>query len=1091
MKKLTFLFCLLTFISVGKLMSQNEIELVDSDKILSEAIKLTDLGKFDAAIEKFKKVPENDTNYELVSYEYGNCLYADKRYDQAIAIGREGIKKENAYTHLFYILLGNSLDDNNKTEEALKVYDAGIAKYPNLFLLHYNKAMALFSHERYDEAVVELKISLSMNSRHVRSHLLLGDINAKYGRTVQAMLCLNMAVMLQNDAASAKDCIGRLELIVNNKFERVSGSLKPVADESEGFEDVLTVLESGVAMNEKFKSKSKLEFDMIKQGQVLFETIKYNPSSKDFYMETYVKFFAAMNSEGYFVPFSYYILSSYDIPKVKDYLAKNKATIDKFVNWAGGALAENVKFRNGKRCQYFDNMVVSAMGGFSDNAEKMPEGKWEFFFRNGNKSADGEFVSGKKSGTWTHYNHNGTVRMIENFKAGLYDGPQKEFYESGKLSVEYAMVNDQVNGTYTRYYQNGQKKEAGEFIQGKAVGQRIHYFVNGVIRTSLNFLGGEHDGYNKECYPSGKTKIEATYLEGEFNGDYREFYENGVLSEEYTYVNGKPKGPFKTYYYTGQIETEGTYDENSKRVGIEKSYHFNGQLSSIEQYSGGELEGESKYYDVDGVLYSTFVYKNKRVASMKYFNKAGEQISSVEVPKGKQVIIGYHPEGKIAGEGSYYDNCLQGKWKYYDRNGVLESEKEYKTGILDGEYKTYHPNGQIEEVYKMKQGKMDSYYRTYYINGKIEAEGWYVDDQRQGIWKSYYINGKLASIRYYLNDEPYGPQQSFNFNGSLDSKEQWEGFVYNGIIYYDSVGKVWASCMLSQGSGHFELKTIDGKIIETADFVNGDRVDSLYGCYYGNLKRRFSGFYINDRREGLFTWYHSNGQKSSDATYLNGREEGVENHYSIAGKKSTTDNYVYGKDNGVYVRYYPNGKVRLESKYVNGEREGIRKYFTCEGTEIFRMMYSDDAPLYVTYLDQNGKESPPTYFGLDSVFVTTKYPSGQKSAEFSLKSGHYHGPYAEYFPNGKLQVEATYYYGNYNGLYRYYYPNGKVMMEENFLYGVANGPRLNFFENGKVQSEENVENGQLNGFARYYNESGKLIRLAKFYYSELMYEYNY
>ncbi len=1088
MKKLSILCLLLIVISGSKAWAQAEIELIDSHKILTEAVKLTDLGKYDAAIDLYKKIPVNDTNYEVASYEYAYTLGTAERNDQAITICREGIKKNNENTHLFYVLLGNCLDNTNHSEEAIKVYDEGIAKFPKLFLLHYNKAAALFNLERYDDAITELKISLSMNSRHVRSHLLLGEINARFGRTVQAMLCFNMAVLLQNKEAIAKECINKLELLANNKFEKESGSLKPSNDETANFDDVLTLLESGISSNAKFKSKTKLGFAVVNQNQVFFESLKYDPNANDYYMEHYVKFFEALNKEGYFVPFSYYTLASFDIQKVKDYQTKNKPALDKFVNWAGGKITESIKYRDNMRVQYYDNFVVYSIGNFSDNADKVANGKWQYFFPNGNIKSEGSFVNGEKNGPWTYYYYNGKVKKTENYINGKDDGKQEEYYESGKLALEYYMTNGEINGKYSRYYMNGQLSETGEFNMGKRVGEQVYYFVNGVVQTVFKFTDGLQDGYNKVCYPSGKTKTELTFLKGKYNGEYREYFENDTLKETFSYVNGKRTGPYKAYYYNGQLQREGTFDENGKKVGLEKEYHFNGNLQSEEQYANGDLEGESKYYDLDGILYSTVIYKNKRVQSLKYFNKANEMFSNVDVPKGKQIIKTYNPEGTVAGEGSYYDNCLQGKWTYYDRTGTLESEKEYKSGVLDGQMKYYHPNGKLMKSYTMIDGEIDGYYKSYFINGQLEAEGWYVKGQQQGLWKHYYINGNLEAVDYFLNDEAYGRQLAYHYNGDLATEEQRDGFMYNGSIEYDTVGKVWASGFLEEGSGTYELKTVDGKIIERSQYVNGNRVDSLVAYYYANMKKRVSGYFVSDRREGQFTWYFSNGNKSAETYYLHGNQEGAETYYFENGNISSTSMYIYDKDNGFYRRYYPNGKMRIESKYVDGDREGYRKFYNIQGAEMFRINYYDNKPVYITYLDQNGKETKPINIGSDSIQVITKYQGGQKSAMFSFKSGTYQGAYVEYYPDGKVQMETTMYYGNYHGLFRYYYPNGKVMLEETNYYGQSTGPSKTYYENGNIRSDENYENGSLNGYARYYNEAGKLIRLAYYNYSDLMYE---
>jgi antitoxin component YwqK of YwqJK toxin-antitoxin module len=61
-------------------------------------------------------------------------------------------------------------------------------------------------------------------------------------------------------------------------------------------------------------------------------------------------------------------------------------------------------------------------GGFIDD---LPNGKHTFFWENGNKKDEGNYVMGRKEGDWNKYNYDGSPFLIINYKGGIekkYDG---------------------------------------------------------------------------------------------------------------------------------------------------------------------------------------------------------------------------------------------------------------------------------------------------------------------------------------------------------------------------------------------------------------------------------------------------------------------------------------------------------------------------------------------------------------------------------------------------------------------------------------------------------------------------------------------
>ena len=58
---------------------------------------------------------------------------------------------------------------------------------------------------------------------------------------------------------------------------------------------------------------------------------------------------------------------------------------------------------------------------------------------------------------------------------------------------------------------------------------------------------------------------------------------------------------------------------------------------------------------------------------------------------------------KLQSQGCYYQDELgvttekHGKWKYYDKYGVLEEERDYYRDMLNGKVTAYHPNKKLKQ----------------------------------------------------------------------------------------------------------------------------------------------------------------------------------------------------------------------------------------------------------------------------------------------------------------------------------------------------------------------------------------------------------
>jgi len=78
--------------------------------------------------------------------------------------------------------------------------------------------------------------------------------------------------------------------------------------------------------------------------------------------------------------------------------------------------------RNGDWKYYYDDGQLSFQGAFIDDN---PNGRHSWFWPNGKKKDEGEYLMGMKNGDWIQYNTDGTVFMVISYQNGIekkYDG---------------------------------------------------------------------------------------------------------------------------------------------------------------------------------------------------------------------------------------------------------------------------------------------------------------------------------------------------------------------------------------------------------------------------------------------------------------------------------------------------------------------------------------------------------------------------------------------------------------------------------------------------------------------------------------------
>ena len=138
-----------------------------------------------------------------------------------------------------------------------------------------------------------------------------------------------------------------------------------------------------------------------------------------------------------------------------------------------------VFFKNNNKLRYKGNYNNGLM-----------DGKWTYYWENGNKKVEGSFKNGNGSnknkitkvptngrdGMWSSWHMNGKKWSELNFINGKKNGKQINWYDNGQKEVEGNYENDKPVKTWLWWYIDGAPMQEGEYsVQGNFEGL---YFIN-------------------------------------------------------------------------------------------------------------------------------------------------------------------------------------------------------------------------------------------------------------------------------------------------------------------------------------------------------------------------------------------------------------------------------------------------------------------------------------------------------------------------------------------------------------------------------------------------------------------------------------
>lgn len=1072
--------------------AQNKKELIKSGEVIIRGVKLYDEGKYKEAIGLFKSVPRSDTNYRLALYELSLTYYADSGFLESKKTAELGLKLFPEYAAEWYALLANSADDLGEPNKAIEYYDKILAGKGSDYLTYFNKGITLLRLHKNDEAKKCLQQVITINPYHTSSHYFLALIALDEGRIPETMMSLLTNLALDPENRYKSQAIDVLHAIgeMNERITNKAALRKPSAEDD--FEMLQEILLSKAAMDKKYRLKASLEDPIVRQIQVLLEKMEYNKNDSGFWMQYYVSFFQdVFKNEERFEAFVNHIFSSLNIKSVQSFIKKKDTQMADFTEFATNyfnlireSRTVEVEKRATVKLKYnFLNDKLSSKGEWKmAGKDVVLVGPWEFYYTAGNLKSKGTFnASSQKTGEWTYYHENGSVREVSNYLNDEAQGKSTEWFDNGVLSVEAAYKNNRLDGEVKMYFYNGILKSVENYKNGVKDGPAIYYTSAGILNSAAIYTDGKENGEVLLYYDNGKPETSILYINGEANGKYQKFYYDGVLMTEGFFQADKKTGVWKEFYQNGQLKSQSHFKEGELE-GEYKDFYENGRLMTRYTLSKGKVEGRYEDFDRDGKLFSESHFERGRLKDLKFYDKTGKIISQQTSRNGSGNLIFYDAEGNKTSDGYFTKEGMRnGKTTFYYKSGKTSVVANYKEGLLNGIRTSYYKSGIISDEVNYTDDNINGYYIAYHESGKLKTEGWMPDGKAQGQHTNYNVHGHVESKYNYLDHELHGYMEYYHGNGKLDFEQFYENGWLKTITQYDSTGKMLSRMNLEKGSSPFILKLMNGKPYLFGNykhyFLNGE-----YKITYPDGAISRISYYVNGEIDSVYREYYYGGKLKLEGRYHLGKKMGVWKHYHDNGKLNYEETYKNNIETGKNIMYNEDGSLDKALAYNNyGELNGAYKMYGENNTLAVQLNYENGKIISYTYEGKDGKLVAPVMLKNGTGKVVAYYKNGNKSAEIDFTDEEINGARKIFLTNGKPYIDGTRVAGYDHGNKKVYFPNGQLEREENYYYGRLHGPCKSYYSNGKPASEENFYDGEYHGDCKYYDAAGKL-QIRTYYY---------
>jgi Tfp pilus assembly protein PilF len=309
---------------------------------LQEGIQLHDRGDYTGAIAKYDAIIAANSRYFAAYAEKALSLYQAARYQECVDVCKQALKDfpGDPRNDNLYVSYGSALDGLGKPEEAIKVYKEGIKKFPNYYLLPFNKGMTEYEHKQNEEAIKDYESAIGINHLHASSHQFLAYAIYPTNKMASAMALTtflliepmgeraekNLKILLQILGANVKKTDDK-----NITISIPSSSLDTKSKNPDDFgtTELMMSMTTAAGFSEKNKDSTVVGALRSKLSVLGLAT----PNKKGFFTNTYVVLLSDLDKAGMLETAAHLIYESAKDQDNQQWLQDNREKVEALNAW--------------------------------------------------------------------------------------------------------------------------------------------------------------------------------------------------------------------------------------------------------------------------------------------------------------------------------------------------------------------------------------------------------------------------------------------------------------------------------------------------------------------------------------------------------------------------------------------------------------------------------------------------------------------------------------------------------------------------------------------------------------------------------------
>ncbi len=321
----------------------------NTEQWIKEGIALHDAGDYLAAIKKYDSALVVEPANWLALYEKAYSLLEIKEYRKAIDCCKKVVKESKDSIHVkhAYILWASATDYQGNSKEAIDVFNEAIKKFPDFYLLYFNKAMTQHYLEDVAGAINSLQHSLRTAPMHASSHYYTGELLKQTNKIPALLAYLSFLIIEPRTERSYAAAEAIRALLYSNIRKNDKGNATTIFIDPSSFDDKKNgikendfspqllifslITASGNSLDSVVKTRAeKLDLDL----QMLISALEQGQDQgKGFYWNFYVPFFVEMKEKGYTDIMAHIYYWATDENYNPGWLKKEEKRIEDFYEW--------------------------------------------------------------------------------------------------------------------------------------------------------------------------------------------------------------------------------------------------------------------------------------------------------------------------------------------------------------------------------------------------------------------------------------------------------------------------------------------------------------------------------------------------------------------------------------------------------------------------------------------------------------------------------------------------------------------------------------------------------------------------------------